>query len=98
LTLAIKTIDFILFVIIKTFDWKVFFIASHLSNYGQILMNFLALNNFILVIPQEMTMNLRVSVEEIDKEHIILDKGAGDEGVREISDGDGVIVNAKHII
>ena len=96
--LAIKTINLVDIRVIEALYRKIHGIAIHLFYHWQILNLGLAENFICVEIPDKMTMHLTISVEEINKNSVVVQKDTGDKRIWKFGNGNAPVVDTKPLV
>ena len=92
MALTIKTINCVLFRIIKTLDGKIPGIARHLV--ADKFTNHLVLHE----IPNKVIVSLIVIVEKCNENAFVIYEATGDKRVLKVGNGDRIVIDAKKLI
>ena len=97
--MSVERIDLIFNRIVKAPHGKIFATkALELVSYRHLLKFPLTINYSFFDIPDEMIMGLRIRMDEVDEYLSVTDKATSNEGIREIFDRHGIIVNIKSVV
>ena len=91
LALPVKGVDFVILLIVEALEWKVFVIAVD-WNFGNL--NCL----FFCQVVKKVVMSQGGRVEQIDKDQVVPDESACDEGIWEVVNRHCVVIDAQHCI